>query len=137
MFFKYTKLLKERSGIRFMKLLVMILNKVDKLDDLLEALTNTHIRGATILDSNGMAHTLFKNPNKGAVLGSIRDLINPDHEESKTILMVLRDDQIKVVEQVADQVLGSLDNPDTGFIFTVPVDYIRGIELGAPKPNEI
>lgn len=117
-----------------MKLLVMILNKVDQLDELLLALTNTHIRGATILDSNGMAHTLYKKPSDGTdPLGSIRALINPEHEKSKTLLIVLRDDQVAVVEKVADYVLGGLDNPDTGFIFTVPVDYIRGIHLGSKE----
>jgi len=116
-----------------LKLLIMILNRVDKLEDLLLALTNTHIRGATILDSHGMAHTLHSYPSQNdstsAFLGSIRTMLNPEREKSKTILIVLRDDQISVVEEVANHILGGLDRPDTGFIFTVPVDYISGIHI--------
>jgi hypothetical protein len=111
----------------------MILNRVDLLETLLLALTNTHIRGATILDSHGMAHTLHsyptQNDNASAFLGSIRTMLNPEREKSKTIMIVLREDQVSVVEEVANRVLGGLDKPDTGFIFTVPVDYIKGIQL--------
>ena len=43
-----------------MKLLVIILNKTDVLDYLLEGLSAAGIKGATIIESSGMAMTLSR-----------------------------------------------------------------------------
>jgi hypothetical protein len=41
-----------------MRLLVLVLNKVDKLEDILSEFLNSEISGATILSSTGMARVL-------------------------------------------------------------------------------
>ena len=115
-----------------MKLLILILNKVDVLEDLLLEFANREIKGATILSSTGMAHTLYNSSHDQEAsffLGSIRALLNPEREESKTILLVLREEQVASAIEAADQVTGGLDKPDTGIVFTVPVDQIKGIEM--------
>ena len=115
-----------------MKLLIMILNKVDVLEDLLLELANRQIKGATILSSTGMAHTLYNSSNDQEAsffLGSIRTLLNPEREESKTILLVLKEEQVASAVEAAEKVTGGLDKPDTGSVFTLPVDYIKGIEF--------
>ena len=115
-----------------MKLLIMILNKVDVLEDLLLELANRQIKGATILSSTGMAHTLYNSSNDQEAsffLGSIRTLLNPEREESKTILLVLKEEQVASAVEATEKVTGGLDKPDTGIVFTLPVDYIKGIEF--------
>lgn len=108
-----------------MELLVLILNKTECLKDLLSAFMENDIKGATILNSQGMAHNLYEY-NELRFMASLRLLLDPEHKESKTILVVVEKEKIPVVSRIANEVTGGLDKPDTGIIFTVPVNYIEG-----------
>ena len=110
-----------------MQLLLMVLNEVDMLDTLLEALMENGVRGATILSSTGMARELAKNAEDYPIMGTLRYLLDPDREESKTIFMVLKDDQVESVKSVIRSVVGDLSKPDTGVIFTLPVSSAEGV----------
>ena len=116
-----------------MKMLVMILNKVEVLEPLLEKLSEAGISGATILSSVGMAKTLYNSndseESSSSFMNSIRMMLNPERAESKTIISVLKQEQVDVFVKIADQILGGIDKPDAGFIFTVPVDFIKGVEI--------
>ena len=101
-----------------MKLLVIVLNKVECLDKLLTAFGKQHIPGATILDSKGMLR----------FLGSLRLLMNPAHKENKTIFMVVPDEKVDTVSAIVNKVTGGLEKPDTGILFTVPIDHVEGME---------
>ena len=109
-----------------MKLMVIILNKVEVLDELLQAFAENGISGATILSSTGMARELMNEDSDVNFLGSLRALLNPEREENKTVLAVLKDDQVADARKAASEVLGDLIKPDTGILFTVPVDFIEG-----------
>lgn len=61
-------------------------------------------------------------------LGSLRMILNPDHKENKTIFMVLNDDQIPMVSKIVNDVTGGLDKPDTGIMFSTPLNYLEGLE---------
>lgn len=114
-----------------MKLMIIILNKVEKLDDLLVGFTDANINGGTILSSTGMARELYGS-NKYEDLplfGSLRSILDPERKESRTILTVIKDDQVKIAEHVIESVVGPLNKPDTVVLFTVPVDYFRGANL--------
>ncbi len=108
-----------------MKLLVLVLNRPDKLNTLLHELNDHEIRGATILESTGMAHTLMSDDDH--LFGSWRRFLDPNRKESKTIYMVLEDDKILKVIDIIESVIGALDKPDAGIVFTVPVDFVKGI----------
>ncbi len=109
-----------------MKLLVLILNKVETLEPLLARFTDLQINGATILNSTGMARALSDYMDD-SFLGSLRAILDPDRDENKTILTVLRDEQVPSAVEAIEDVVGDLSQPDTGIIFTVPVDFIKGI----------
>ncbi len=108
-----------------MELVILILNKTECLKKLLEALVDGGINGATILDSQGMAHNLYEY-DELRFMGSLRMLLDPDHKQSYTILIVVEKDKIPVVSQIVNKVTGGLDKPDTGVMFSVPVNYIEG-----------
>ena len=109
-----------------MKLLVIVLNKVECLDKLLTKLGKNNIPGATILDSKGMAQELEAH-DELRFMGSLRLLMNPAHKENKTVFMVLPDEKVETVSRIVNQVTGGLDKPDTGILFTVPIDYVEGL----------
>lgn len=60
-----------------MKLMVLILHPVEKLEPVLEKLERAGVRGATVLSSRGMAMAL-ENYTDGSFLGSLRSVLDPD-----------------------------------------------------------
>lgn len=109
-----------------MKLLIIVLNKVECLDKMLTKFGKQNIPGATILDSKGMAQELEAH-DELRFLGSLRMLMNPAHKENKTIFMVIPDEKVAAVSAIANEVTGGLNKPDTGILFTVPIDYAEGM----------
>ena len=107
-----------------MKLMVIILNKTDALEYLLEGLSASGIRGATIIDSSGMAETLSK-LGSSLISASLRALFSGD-EENKTIISVIKNDQLEAARKVVYSTVGDLSQPNTGILFTVPLDFVEG-----------
>lgn len=109
-----------------MKLLVVVLNKTECLERLLASFTKNKIPGATIIDSRGMAQELDQSEELDFML-SLRTLIHPAHQENKTIFMAVADDMVPKISRIVNEVTGGFDKPDTGILFTVPIDYIEGL----------
>ncbi|NLJ30526.1 MAG: hypothetical protein GX424_02800 [Clostridiales bacterium] len=112
-----------------MKLLIFILNKTDKLDALLAEFAREHISGATIIESMGMARLLSHRHDEDELpfLGSLRTLMNPEREKSKIILAAVQESQLKAAITVIENTVGDLSGRDTGVLFTVPIDFTKGI----------
>lgn len=110
-----------------MKLLVIVLNKIECLDKMLSRFSKNNIAGATILDSKGMAQELSGTDNDMRIIGSLRLLFNPAHKENKTIFMVTADDKVDEIIGIVNETTGGLDRPDTGILFTVPIDRVEGL----------
>ncbi|HBN82832.1 MAG TPA: hypothetical protein DDZ89_03210 [Clostridiales bacterium] len=108
-----------------MQLLLLVLNKVELLEKLLESFADKGVKGATILNSVGMARELADYP----IFGSLRFLIDLDRQESKTIFIVLKDEQVEMVKETVRQVVGDLSKPDTAVMFTLPVLTVEGVEF--------
>lgn len=107
--------------------MVLILNKLDALEYLLEGLSAAGIGGATIIESSGMAMTLSKF-DSSFVSASIRALFSSaDDEDNRTILSVIRDDQLEIARKVIYSTVGDLSMPNTGVLFTMPIDFAEGI----------
>ena|SRR5690554_3689126 len=111
-----------------MRLLVFVLNDEELLDDLLESFVHRGIKGATILDSMGMARALTSSnsSNNIPIFGSLKLMLNEGRTSNKTIFVALREEQLETCIQSIKQVVGSLDKPDSGILFTLPIDYIEG-----------
>ena len=109
-----------------MKLMIFVLNKVDVLNFLLEDFSKAGITGATIINSTGMAMTLSRLENS-FIGGSLRAFFEVDRDDNRTILAVIREDQVDVARQVIRDVVGDLSKPHTGVFFTVPIDFVEGI----------
>ena len=110
-----------------MKLMVIILNKLDSLEYLLEGLSAAGIGGATIIESSGMAMTLSK-LDSTFVSASIRSLFSSDgNEDNRTIISVIRNDQLEIARKVIYSTVGDLSMPNTGILFTLPIDFAEGI----------
>lgn len=112
-----------------MKLLFFVLNKTEKLDEVLVEFVNRNITGATVIDSAGMARLLSNNHDNAEIpfLGSLRNYLYPEREKSYTILTVIEDNQLEAAIEAIEMVVGDLLEKDTGIVFSVPIDFMKGI----------
>ena len=110
-----------------MKLLVFVLNDIGKLEPVLQKLEHAGIHGATILSSKGMAMAL-ENYFGGSFLGSLRAVLEPDREENRTVFLVIKDELLQTAVNAIEAAAGSFDEPNSGIMFTVPIDFMKGIK---------
>jgi nitrogen regulatory protein P-II 1 len=112
-----------------MQFLLIVLNKVELLDTLLEQFVEHGVDGATILNSKGMVRELAAHNEDYPIFGPLRFLIDLDRQESKTIFTVVRDEKVEEIKEVVRQVIGDLSLPDTAVMFTLPVLSVEGVDL--------
>lgn len=111
-----------------MKLVVIVLNKTECLEDLLREFADRALPGATILQSHGMMQELGVDSQMHFML-SLRNILNPEHKENRTIFMAAPQSSVPDIVDAVNKVTGGLDRSDTGILFTVPLDFITGIEV--------
>lgn len=110
-----------------MKLMVFVLNNIEKLDPFIHRLKDAGIKGATILNSTGMGRRLAENDDLGYdLIGSLRALLENPRAESRLILMALEDPQVAIVAAIIDELVGDLTKPNSGICFSLPIDFIKG-----------
>ena len=109
-----------------MKALIIVLNKTEHLDKVLSLLVKHNVKGATILESQGMGSTIVNNDISDIPLfGSLKNLLKDSHPYNKTIFTVIKDqDKLYKVVDAVKHILKDEEKPDAGFMFTVPVDEI-------------
>jgi len=115
-----------------MKLLVFVLNNEEYLEEVLEAYIEAGVTGATILDSEGMGRFLtYEVP----LFAGFKEFMKGNKPYNKTIISVIRDEKtIDRVKALLDDIIGGLDNPGTGIMFTLPVDWASGL---VPEDEEV
>ena len=119
-----------------MKLMVLILNKTDALESLLEGMSAAGLGGATIIESSGLATTLSR-LDSSFISASIRAILSGAEEDNRTILSVIRNDQLDLARKVVYNTVGDLSTPNTGIMFTLPIDFVEGTRKNRALPDTI
>ena len=112
-----------------MNALVIVLNEVDYLDEILDSFVEMGVKGATILDSQGMGSAITDSGRgKDPFFGGIRMFIENARPYNKTIFTVIEDEEIlnKNIKSVKE-ILGDINQPGVGMIFTMPVGNTYGM----------
>lgn len=118
----------KKVGGEYMEVLVIVLNKIDKLEDLLMEFNNCGIKGATIIDSMGMIRVLADDHGDEIPLfGSLKMMLNENRPFNKTIFTVLDEEKIPVAVNCVKRVVGDLNKNGVGIMFTIPVNFTEGI----------
>jgi nitrogen regulatory protein PII len=107
--------------------LYIILNEVDYLEEVLAAFVKAGVKGATILESQGMARAIVANKiNDTPMFGYLKTMLEGAHPYNKTIMAVIENEQIvdKVIAQLKIVKEQSKNKQSFGFIFTTPVNKI-------------
>lgn len=106
--------------------LFLVLNETDYLDEILARFVDVGVRGATIVDSQGMASALASSQGKDVpFFGSLKMLFEGARPYNKTIFTVLNSEELveRTVAAVKD-VLGDVNRPGVGFMFSVPIGKV-------------
>ncbi len=110
-----------------MKLITIVLNRTEHLEDLLTAFLEIGVTGATVLDSVGMGRILSHDV---PIFAGLRGAFPGTSPANKTILTVTEDHLVDDVLAVMEDVCGSFDEPGSGLVFVVPVDLVSGARAG-------
>lgn len=107
-----------------MHVLFLVLNKKEQVKPVLRALMNSGVSGATLMQSTGMGRTLA---DEIPVFGGLRQALNGDTVGNTTIFSVIEDERVlETAIRRITEIVGDLEKPGTGILFTVPVDRVIG-----------
>jgi nitrogen regulatory protein PII len=115
-------------------LLVVVLNKTEKINKILEKFLEVDVRGATIIDSIGMGRTLVPEINTFASILEVFNVGKSRYPENKTIFTVIREEKtLRDAQKVVNEELDYFKEPGTGIMFVIPVAEYSGL---APSLKE-
>jgi nitrogen regulatory protein PII len=109
-----------------MELLVLVLNKVELLDDVLSFYVEAGVSGATVIDSVGMGRIIATMP----IFAGFRDLMAGNRPSNKTILAAVDSSMVPDLIEGIEKILGNIADPGTGLIFTLPINNLKGMGKG-------
>jgi nitrogen regulatory protein PII len=106
-------------------LLVCVINQDEKLEELLAGFLKMGVTGATVIRSEGMGRLLKDDV---PIFAGLQSLMSHSRPQNTTVLSVIEsphplDEAIALVQQV----MGDLNNPSTGILFTLPVTRVVGL----------
>ncbi|ABR50844.1 conserved hypothetical protein [Alkaliphilus metalliredigens QYMF] len=107
-----------------MHLLIAIINNPDYVIDILDEFYKVDVRGATVMDSKGMAHIIADHIPFFARFAEF----GKDPSFNKTIFVVIDSDESrkKAIDAI-ERIVGDLNKPDTGIVMTIPIDFCKGL----------
>ncbi len=105
------------------KLLVIVLDQPELVDELVTGFLDLGVQGATVVESRGMGQIIRQDMPIFAGLSSLF----PSSTGSRMILSVMPETMVEKVFQLTEEVVGQLDRPNSAVCFTVPVEQFRGI----------
>ncbi|HKM29424.1 MAG TPA: hypothetical protein VJZ51_01530 [Bacilli bacterium] len=118
-----------------MEVLFIVLNDLTYLDEILAKFVELKVRGATILDSTGMARAIMDSEGLNFLMsGPFQHSLDREQKNSKTIFTVIPEgyNTVEVVNAVR-KIVEKSKKQVIGFMFTVPVS---GIYTMKPKHIE-
>ena len=112
------------------ELVVLVLDDPGKIEAVLNVWLSLGISGATILDSSGLNYQLSNHNLRDDVplFPSLSNLLRGREEQHRTLFVVVPDgfDILALVAET-EKIVGSLEAPDTGILFTMPVSRVWGL----------
>ena len=107
-----------------MKLLMIILNKEEFLDDVLSSLVELGVMGATVIESTRMSEILMR---EIPIFAGLRQMRREGRAYNRVIIAPVAQREI-VVEllKVLKEMNIDLRNPETGSLLTIPIEDFTG-----------
>jgi nitrogen regulatory protein P-II 1 len=106
-----------------MKLLFIVLNSTENLEEVLEGLIEVGVTGATVVDSVGMGHIIEDVP----LFAGMRNIFRAAKPRNNMIFSVVTDPQAADAMHVLETILDCGHARGKGIAFTLPVDSAIGV----------
>ncbi|UCF41820.1 MAG: hypothetical protein JSW43_05710 [Gemmatimonadota bacterium] len=113
-----------------MELLICVINREERLDEILSGFLELGITGATVVNSEGMGQLVAGGV---PVLEGLQTLLQRSRPHNTMIFSVI--DSPEKVQAAVDMLQGllhGLESPGTGIVFTVPVSRVIGLAQELP-----
>ncbi len=113
-----------------MYLVLFVLHDTNKLNDVLRAWEEVGIRGATILPSTGLGRLRQSLGLRDdlPIMPSLRDFYHFEEGTNRTLFTIVFDEAaIDRLLEATEQVVGPLDQPDTGLMVVLPAARVYGV----------
>lgn len=110
-------------------MVILIVDDPDRCNDVLDAWEAAGARGVTILESTGLAR-MKKAANRDdmPLIPTMARLLSVREERHRTLFSVVQgEEMVKKLADAAQNVVGDLSQPNTGFMFSVPVGHVFGL----------
>ena len=107
-----------------MKLVIVVVNRTEYLEDLLSALLEIGASGATVIDSIGMGRVLSHDV---PIFAGLRSAFPGTAPVNKTVLVATEEERVDDILTAIDDVCGSLEEPGSGLVLVVPLDKVVGL----------
>lgn len=111
-------------------MVILIVDDPDRCDGVLDAWEAAGARGVTILESTGLAR-MKKAAQRDdmPLIPTMARLLSVRESRHRTMFSVVEgEEMVNKLAAAAEQVIGSLNNPNTGFMFSVPVGHVFGLD---------
>jgi nitrogen regulatory protein PII len=108
------------------KLFIYVLNRQEKIDEILAGFIEIGMTGATIVDSVGMGRILAQ---EVPVFAGFQSLLSGSRPYNKTIMSVVDSDE-KLADAIGliEEICGPFNEPGSGIAFTLPLDAVYGLK---------
>lgn len=117
-----------------MNVLFIVINQVDKFEELIHEFQERGLHGGTIFDTQGMA-SVMSNFENHSFAQNLRGFLNKGRPFNKTIMMVVDDNGVCAAKEAMEKVVGDINRENCGIIFSVPVNYLWGLRGKTVDPS--
>ncbi|HEY8444480.1 MAG TPA: hypothetical protein VIL24_06785 [Clostridia bacterium] len=112
-----------------MKLLILILKKIELLDEIFLRLAEAGFKGGTVVSGKGMAQTLAHLGEDVPMFGGLRHILSgKSNYESEIVFLALKDEQLQTAKKIIRDVIGDLSAPNTGIMFAIDIEEVEGFK---------
>ena len=105
------------------ELMIVVIKESRHLDDILAGFVDIGIKGATVVDSQGMGQLLSADV---PIFAGLKGVLPGGTLGSHLIFSVLDQDQVEVAIELINKVCGGFREKGLGFLFTLPVLRVHG-----------
>ncbi len=109
-------------------MVIFVLDDVNYCHDVLNAWEDIGIVGVTMLDSSGLGRVRSAGARDDIpLMPSLSDIFKKSETQHRTLFTVVEgEEKIKAIVKATESVVGSLAEPNTGFLFAMPVSHVYG-----------
>jgi nitrogen regulatory protein P-II 1 len=106
------------------ELLVCIVKDHHQVEEILTGFLELGLRGASVVEGRGMGHILAT---EVPIFAGFKALFPGGGAGTYLVLSVVESEMVEDAIQLAEEICGDFRQAGTGFVFTVPVQRVRGL----------